>query len=196
LDEELWLAGREELLNRGYLQYEVSNFCLPGRECRHNLRYWRIHPYAGAGPGAVSTLPAPWAARAASRPELAESGASVVRFTAPRDIPAFLEGQGSFWGAETEVISARDFLLENVMMGLRLSGGIADEMLRSRFGHGFAQLFPGVWEDWVSRGLALPADGMRRLSDAGLLLLDRLLGELFERHAPSWPENLNVHWPP
>ncbi len=123
-DEELWLAGRDELMRRGYLQYEVSNFCLRDRECRHNLRYWRIEPYAGAGPGSVSTLPVAWAARAAARPDLAEDDASIVRFTAPRDIATFLQGQSHFWGAETETISPADFLLENVMMGLRLSGGI------------------------------------------------------------------------
>ena len=96
----------------------------PGSECRHNLRYWRIDPYAGAGPGAVSTLPAEWAARAAGRPELAEHGQSVIRFTAPKNISAFLQGEKSFWGIETEVVEPADFLLECVMMGLRLAGGI------------------------------------------------------------------------
>lgn len=194
-DEELWLAGREELLRQGFQQYEVSNFCRPQRECRHNLRYWRIQPYAGAGPGSVSTLPAAWAARATGRPELTEK-AAVVRLAAPKDIPAFLRGQDAFWGSETELLSPADFLLENVMMGLRLSRGIEESMLLSRFGHPFAELFPGLWEDWVSRGLAVPPDGSLRLTDAGLLLLDRLLGELFERREKSSPEKLLLHWPP
>ncbi|HET6485740.1 MAG TPA: coproporphyrinogen-III oxidase family protein, partial [Spirochaetia bacterium] len=64
-DEDLWLAGREGLLSRGFRQYEVSNFARPGRECRHNVRYWMIQPYAGAGPGAVSTIPSAWASRLA-----------------------------------------------------------------------------------------------------------------------------------
>jgi oxygen-independent coproporphyrinogen-3 oxidase len=196
LDEELWLAARDALQSRGYRQYEVSNFSVPGRECRHNLRYWRIDPYVGAGPGAVSTLPAAWAARTAARPELAGNGQSVVRLTAPKDIGAFLRGEESFWGIETELISPTEFLLENVMMGLRLAGGIPEAMLQSRFGRGFAESFPGVWEGWVSRGLALPPDGSLKLSPDGLLLLDRLLGDIVARLPDVERSGLSVSWPP
>ena len=38
----------------GYLQYEVSNFALPGSEAKHNSAYWRREPYWGFGPGAHS----------------------------------------------------------------------------------------------------------------------------------------------
>ncbi len=48
-DEELWFAGKDGLESLGYAHYEVSNFALPGRECRHNIRYWNIEPYIGRG---------------------------------------------------------------------------------------------------------------------------------------------------
>jgi oxygen-independent coproporphyrinogen-3 oxidase len=195
LDEELWLAGRASLSRLGYRHYEVSNFCLPGRECHHNLHYWRIDPYAGAGPGAVSTIPAAWAARASGRPELAESGHVVARLTAPKDIAAFLQGEEHFWGLQAELISGRDFLLENVMMGLRLADGMSEETLRARFGRSFAEMFPGLWEGWTARGLAMPPDGSLRLTPDGLLLLDRLLGEVFETMQQSSPEEVRVQWP-
>jgi len=58
---ELALAQRkrfEELIavmeERGYIHYEVSNFCLPGFESRHNMKYWTFAPYFGYGPGAHS----------------------------------------------------------------------------------------------------------------------------------------------
>lgn len=38
----------------GYEQYEISNFCLPGRESRHNLKYWTGAPYYGFGCSAHS----------------------------------------------------------------------------------------------------------------------------------------------
>ena len=38
----------------GYLQYEVSNFSLPGRRALHNSGYWDRSPYIGLGPGAHS----------------------------------------------------------------------------------------------------------------------------------------------
>lgn len=44
----------DRLKSLGYRHYEIANFCLPGRECRHNLRYWQFKPYVGLGPGAHS----------------------------------------------------------------------------------------------------------------------------------------------
>ena len=38
----------------GYVQYELSNFCKPGYESRHNLRYWTRKPYTGLGLGSHS----------------------------------------------------------------------------------------------------------------------------------------------
>lgn len=40
------------LQQQGYTHYEISNWAKPGRECRHNLTYWRNQPYLGLGAGA------------------------------------------------------------------------------------------------------------------------------------------------
>ncbi|MEI3062355.1 MAG: radical SAM family heme chaperone HemW [Oscillospiraceae bacterium] len=46
-----------ELLERyGYKQYEISNFCAPGYESRHNMKYWTLEDYMGFGPGAHSCV--------------------------------------------------------------------------------------------------------------------------------------------
>lgn len=44
------------LKNQGYIQYEISNFSKPGRECRHNLVYWSLENYIGCGSGAHSYM--------------------------------------------------------------------------------------------------------------------------------------------
>lgn len=51
------LAHRYELVDArlsaaGFAWYEVSNWCRPGGECRHNLGYWDGGQWWGAGPGA------------------------------------------------------------------------------------------------------------------------------------------------
>jgi oxygen-independent coproporphyrinogen-3 oxidase len=40
------------LQQHGYIHYEISNWARPGRECRHNLTYWRNQSYLGLGAGA------------------------------------------------------------------------------------------------------------------------------------------------
>ena len=48
-----WFLKTHGILNsHGYSAYEISNFAKPGMECRHNLHYWRIHPYLAFGPSA------------------------------------------------------------------------------------------------------------------------------------------------
>ena len=48
-----WFLKTHGILNsHGYSAYEISNFARPGMECRHNLHYWRIHPYLAFGPSA------------------------------------------------------------------------------------------------------------------------------------------------
>ncbi len=197
-DEDLWLGGSDELQARGYRQYEVSNFSLPGMECAHNLRYWQLAPYCGAGPGAVSTVPGAWAAKVMGRPELSSTG-SVVRLTAPRDIHEFLRGPEGAWGMEAEVVRPTDFLLECLMMGLRVADGIPEELICSRFSAGLDELFPGLWQDWVARGYAVPFDGVsrasRRLTPEGLMILDHLLGIVMDRLPRDRLDAVAVRWP-
>ena len=54
--EELWLYGRDLLEERGFLQYEVSNFARSGFESIHNGAYWAQENYLGAGAGAAGTI--------------------------------------------------------------------------------------------------------------------------------------------
>ncbi len=42
------------LCDAGYQHYEISNFCLPGYESRHNMKYWQMTPWYGIGPAAAS----------------------------------------------------------------------------------------------------------------------------------------------
>ena len=44
------------LAEAGYAQYEVSAYARPGRQCAHNLNYWRYGDYLGIGAGAHGKL--------------------------------------------------------------------------------------------------------------------------------------------
>lgn len=54
-DEVLWdiqEQGQKLLAEAGYVQYEISGYCKPDYQCRHNLNYWRFGDYLGIGCGA------------------------------------------------------------------------------------------------------------------------------------------------
>jgi oxygen-independent coproporphyrinogen-3 oxidase len=50
------VAAQARLAAAGFVQYEVSAYARPGRECRHNLNYWRFGDYLGIGAGAHGKL--------------------------------------------------------------------------------------------------------------------------------------------
>lgn len=49
-------TAESALTGAGFVRYEISNYALPGHECRHNLACWRGEDYLGLGPGASSRV--------------------------------------------------------------------------------------------------------------------------------------------
>src|SRR5205823_3337591 len=100
----------------GYVHYEISNWALPGFECRHNLKYWTGAPYRGFGVGAHSFLNGARFWNTSSLVEYAES----------------LDGGRLPIGA-SETLSQAMRIEERIMLGLRrMSGfnihGVADQL--------------------------------------------------------------------
>ena len=106
---DLYELACRELAGRGYRQYEISNFARPGRESRHNLKYWNCDDYVGIGPGAHSL----WKGRRRYYPR---SLSEFVRTGAMEE-----EGPGGGWE-------------EYAMLRLRLTDGLTRTALRRRFG--------------------------------------------------------------
>ncbi len=107
----------------GYAQYEVSNFAVPGEECRHNLVYWHNGYYAAAGVGAHGNLPAD--AAAAIGLAVAD-GAVSVRHWHGRGIAAYGRAirAGEFAVVGSEFVGPEMREQERVMLGLRLREGV------------------------------------------------------------------------
>lgn len=54
LVSEMYLFTVNDLKNKGFDQYEISNFAKKGYKSRHNLKYWNCCEYIGFGPAAHS----------------------------------------------------------------------------------------------------------------------------------------------
>lgn len=150
----------------GLPAYEISNHARPGGECRHNLTYWRYGDYAGIGPGAHGRLT--WdGAKHATR-----------QHRAPEAWLELVERQGHGW-RQVEAIDREQRLAEMVMMGLRLSEGIAHGAFIAELGAPLEDLLPpDRLGRLVEEGyLVLDAAGLRA-TPAGRQRLDALLGYL------------------
>ena len=123
-------TGREVCAKQGLLPYEISNFSVPGEECLHNLKYWRVEPFLGLGPGAYSLLPAELLISAGEF----EFGAHYKTPTKFASWQASVEQNLSDRNLEARTME--NHLNEILLVGLRLESGIDLRKLEGQFdGH-------------------------------------------------------------
>jgi oxygen-independent coproporphyrinogen-3 oxidase len=159
---ELYETTQAVLEAAGFEAYEVSNHARgEDARSRHNLAYWRGWDYVGAGPGAHGRLSAP-----AGR--LATVAAARVA-----DYLARVEQAGTGF-SETEALDAKETALERLLMGLRLSDGVAWRDLEP------LALAPSSRRvrDLAELGLVAPAAAGLSATPAGRAVLDRVIEAL------------------
>jgi oxygen-independent coproporphyrinogen-3 oxidase len=159
--ESLKLAGLE--------QYEISNFCQPGMESRHNLRYWQRRPYLGLGLDASSML----------REAQAQNG-RVLRWTTTDEMKAYLAGADL---AETTWLSPAQQHEEAWFLGLRLNTGVDVAALEREFGRAMAASALKAAERLAEAGLVTSDGKTVRLTARGRLLSNDVFQEFLGLNA-------------
>ena len=152
-------ATEKILTGAGMRWYEISNWALPGHECRHNLNYWRGGDWWGIGPGAHSHM----------------SGVRWWNHRSPQRWAAALQ-QGESPRAGQERLSEDQLVTEMVMLNLRLVQGLDPSQIRSQV---VAEQLTANAEQLRSSGL-LAAGEPLTLTLAGRRLADRVTVELLE----------------
>jgi oxygen-independent coproporphyrinogen-3 oxidase len=181
--DRLWITGRDALAGAGYGQYEVSNFSLPGRRCAHNIRYWRMENWLGAGSSASGTVifektdPLP-----CSTPDSILG----LRMTYPPDVEAFLAAPESV----TEELDRITLIKESLLMGFRYIEGPDPDLFKSRFGLGIEECIPrtlAAWREKYGPG-GEPLAVETALTGEGLLFLNAFLLDAFGEVDDRYPK--------
>lgn len=156
----------EDLLAaHGYNHYEISNWAYKGKECRHNLTYWRNQPYLGFGTAAHSCTDG-------------------HRFANSENLDKYLAdfSANSGWTPEMdEEIKPNLELAETIILGLRLRDGIEKEVIKNRFGVNLWDCFRWQIREMKNAGLLKRIDGRISLTRRGRLLSN----EVFWRFLPE-----------
>jgi oxygen-independent coproporphyrinogen-3 oxidase len=161
---EFYETACRRLHDAGVEQYEISNFARPGRESRHNLKYWTRQPYLGFGVDAHSMLPASPALQAQEMESLRLSTTDVFdQFFIASELKA-------------APVSRVQALEESFFLGLRLNRGVDLDAMRSQFGVAIEAYEP-VIQELISTGLLTRREGILQLTPRGRLLSN----EVFEK---------------
>jgi oxygen-independent coproporphyrinogen-3 oxidase len=161
---QMYSVAIEKLKQAGLEQYEISNFCRPGMEARHNLRYWQRRPYLGVGLDASSMLQA------------ADCSGSccVLRSTTSDDLQAYLVGSGP---VETVWLTRAQQHEEAWFLGLRLNTGVEVAAVEREFGSTMVAPALKAVERLVEAGLVVSEGTTVRLTAKGQLLSNDVFQE-------------------
>ena len=159
----MYRLAQQMLTDAGYQHYEVSNYAKPGYQCRHNRVYWENEPYYGFGMGAASYVQG-------------------KRFTRPRTRREYYAWVEAGAIIDVPVTSDTDYILETLMLGLRLAEGVN----LSQFEREIKEKIWTCLQPYRDRGWVefLESDEEERLKlndPEGFLFSNTILATLFER---------------
>lgn len=145
----------------GLFQYEISNFCIPGFECQHNINYWHNHDYLAVGAGGVGY----W------------DGVRWRNLDSPLHYCEAME-KGTPIEAEQEKLTPEESFRETVIIGLRMVEGVAYGHLFDRFGIHLQEHYRNILPTLLEQGLVEFTDTHFRLTGKGRALANQVLAML------------------
>ncbi len=145
-DREMYAMTKQMLEEKGFKQYEISNFALPGYESRHNIKYWECREYIGLGAAAHSYIDG-------------------VRSENTADLSEYIAGN---YRTDRDVhLSKDDMMFEFVMMGMRMNRGISEAEFKRRFDADFCELYKNQLQKFIGGGFIVRDGEYIRFTDKG-----------------------------
>jgi oxygen-independent coproporphyrinogen-3 oxidase len=149
------------LNNAHYKRYEISNFSLPGCECRHNMNYWERGEYLGLGPGAWSFI----------------SGRRYANISDTREYSKRLSSGCSAVDVQ-ETIGPLPSARETILLGLRTMKGLDLFRFEREYGPDLLHRLERNAVPLKDAGLLCISERRLTLTDRGILLSDDVLARL------------------
>jgi oxygen-independent coproporphyrinogen-3 oxidase len=155
---EMYLTGMARLESAGLAQYEISNVSRPGRESRHNLKYWTDGEWLGFGCGAHSTrFGARW-----------RNLASTEQY-----VSAVLNGGHP--GTDYRELSPQERLEEALFMELRLTRGIDLRRLERKYDVNVWRAYGDGLQPFIDQGVLIYDGSRLMLTRRGMLLANEVM---------------------
>ena len=173
----MYFLCRGFLEKNGYLQYEISNFSVKGRQCRHNLKYWTCSEYLGLGTGAHSYF-------------------AGCRFSFKKDIKEYIKNfnhnettleQADIFDYEKynlfdehTKISPNERIGEYIMLAMRLNAGISKNKFSQLFHKDFDGAYYKKLEPFIESGHIVKTSAGYAFSPEGMFVSNYILGRIID----------------
>lgn len=133
-ERRMYHEGTTVLMQKGYEQYEISNYAKRGYESIHNTGYWIRTPYLGVGLGAASLL-------------------EETRYSNQTNLARYIEEGASRHVQEREIVTMQDQMSEFMFLGLRMNRGIGRDEFYAAFGQQVEDVYGNAIGKTIRQGL-------------------------------------------
>lgn len=150
-DREIYEVTKKILSDHGYCRYEISNYALKGKECRHNTGYWDGSSYLGLGLGAASYY-------------------NKARFSNDNNLCQYLKKPFVPLKERMDYhkLTREEEMEDRMIFGLRMMRGISCSQFERDFGISLDMVYGDIIRKYQRYGLIEEKEGRVRLTDRGI----------------------------
>ena len=159
IDLEMFNYTIDFLTKKNYVQYEISNYSKPNKECRHNLHYWNRDPYISFGPSA-------------------HGFSKNIRYWNTRDLNKYMQNlnRGQLPDHESEILNKENVFNEFILNSIRLNTGININKIEREFNKKTQTKILNIAQDWGNH--LIIKNNTIKLSKKGMAIADKITLDL------------------
>ena len=160
VEGDMFELAIEKMTKAGRHQYEVSNFCIPGKESQHNLVYWNNEHYYGLGAGASGYL-------------------GNIRYKNHGPIQHYLKPlrENELPTINVETLTVDNQMEEEMFLGLRKINGVSVNHFEEKFNRPLDSVYGETILRLKNDGMLKQQGDLLSLTDKGLILGNEVFKE-------------------